>query len=302
MASQSTRAAPLRSLACVPGPLHPARRSLPPQRRTRLAHTPQCACTAALQGVVPAATHHAAGSRSSLSDYKNNRIRRVDISTGATTTLAGSGSAGFKDDVGTNAQFNKPSYVAIAPNGAFALVAVRLWPPAHRLAPCPPQRRTRLAHSHPRPAPPPSKVWCWPPPHTAPSARSSLSVCSRSMHRRTKPATASAVSTSAPERPPPSPAAAYGALGTTSAPAHNSPPPLASQSTRSATSCSLLCVPDPLHPRVVAFPSTAHPPRTHAPVRLHSRPPRCGARHHTPRRRLAPRSACARAQCIAGLL
>ena len=58
-------------------------------------------------------------------DASNNRIRRVDIATGATTTLAGSGSAGFLDGDGAIAQFNKPAGVAIDPSGTFALVAVR---------------------------------------------------------------------------------------------------------------------------------------------------------------------------------
>tara|TARA_B100000795_G_scaffold171699_1_gene129442 strand:+ start:907 stop:1221 length:315 start_codon:yes stop_codon:yes gene_type:complete len=82
-------------------------------------------------------------------DTYNHRIRRVDITTGATTTLAGSGVAGFKDDdVGTNAQFNKLVYIAIAPNGAFALVTVRAWPRAHPARRgLPLQRRTRLAHT-----------------------------------------------------------------------------------------------------------------------------------------------------------
>ena len=84
------------------------------------------------------ATHRAAGSllaqraraRCTSQDTNNYRIRRVDISTGATTTLAGSGVAGFKDDDdSTNAQFYNPIDVAIAPSGDFALVAVRAWPP-----------------------------------------------------------------------------------------------------------------------------------------------------------------------------
>ena len=59
-------------------------------------------------------------------DRSNNRIRRVDIATGATTTLAGSGVGGFKDDaVGTNAQFREAVDIKIDPSGTFALVAVR---------------------------------------------------------------------------------------------------------------------------------------------------------------------------------
>ena len=59
-------------------------------------------------------------------DQNNQRIRRVDIATGATTTLAGSGSAGFRDGAGGSAQFNYPRGVAIEPSGGYALVAVRV--------------------------------------------------------------------------------------------------------------------------------------------------------------------------------
>ena len=79
-------------------------------------------------------------------DEGNHRIRRVDIATGATTTLAGSGIWGFLDGAGGSAQFNNPSGIAIDPSGAFALVAVRRPPPYPRI---PPSRRrhTRLAHT-----------------------------------------------------------------------------------------------------------------------------------------------------------
>jgi len=88
-------------------------------------------------------------SRLTHQDQINNRIRRVDISTGATTTLAGSGDRGVKDDdVGTNAQLNRPLGVAIDPSGTFALVAVRAWPPASRASwPSSPLRRARLTHT-----------------------------------------------------------------------------------------------------------------------------------------------------------
>ncbi len=104
--------------------------------------------------MVPAATHRAAGlllvqrvlTPDASQDQNNHRIRRVDITTGATTTLAGSGVQGFKDDdIGINAQF-RPSDVAIDASSTFALVAVRapLHPSRRAL---PPQRRTRLAHT-----------------------------------------------------------------------------------------------------------------------------------------------------------
>eukprot|EP00964_Phaeocystis_antarctica_P038905 scaffold22249_cov80-Phaeocystis_antarctica.AAC.1 len=73
-------------------------------------------------------------------DQYNQRIRRVEIATGATTTLAGSGSAGFGDGAGGSARFKYPGGVAIDPTGGFALVAVRASPaspasrhPAYRL-------------------------------------------------------------------------------------------------------------------------------------------------------------------------
>ena len=60
--------------------------------------------------------------------HGDHRIRRVDIATGATTTLAGSGTGGFLDGDGDSAQFNYLMGVAIDPNGTFALVAVRASP------------------------------------------------------------------------------------------------------------------------------------------------------------------------------
>ena len=57
-------------------------------------------------------------------DLSNHRVRRVDLATGATTTLAGSGAAGFRDGDRASARFNSPNDVAIDPSGTFALVTV----------------------------------------------------------------------------------------------------------------------------------------------------------------------------------
>ncbi|SVC59026.1 uncharacterized protein METZ01_LOCUS311880, partial [marine metagenome] len=44
-----------------------------------------------------------------VGDYSNNKIRKIVISTGAVTTLAGSGSSGSTDGTGTSASFYNPS-------------------------------------------------------------------------------------------------------------------------------------------------------------------------------------------------
>ena len=75
----------------------------------------------------------------------NNRIRRVVIATGTTTTLAGSGTQGFLDGASGSARFNGPVDAAIDPSGTFALVAVR-WPPPNPRIPQSRRRHTRLAH------------------------------------------------------------------------------------------------------------------------------------------------------------
>eukprot|EP00964_Phaeocystis_antarctica_P132270 scaffold96327_cov60-Phaeocystis_antarctica.AAC.2 len=237
--------------------------------------------------------------------YGSRGLRELSVSTtGATTTLAGSGVRGFKDDdVGTNAQFDNPAEVAIDPSGTFALVAVRAWPPAPRaswLSPAAaPLPRTHAPGPHRRPL-----RW-WPPRHTPPPpACSSLSVCSRPTHRRTMDSTAFAVSTSAPERPPLSPAAAslaptpLAGMGgasrtTTSAPASNSTFPLASKSTRAAPLRSLLCVPGPLHPARRGLPLQRRPRLAHTrprpappPSKVWWPPP------HAAPPAFAPRSAC----------
>ena len=52
-----------------------------------------------------------------VADQANHLIRKIDVSTQTVSTLAGSGTAGFKDDTGSAAQFDAPSGIACASNG-----------------------------------------------------------------------------------------------------------------------------------------------------------------------------------------
>ncbi len=52
-----------------------------------------------------------------VADEANHLIRKIELSTRTVSTLAGSGTAGFKDDTGPAAQFNAPSGIACASNG-----------------------------------------------------------------------------------------------------------------------------------------------------------------------------------------
>eukprot|EP01047_Picozoa_sp_COSAG01_P076357 COSAG01_NODE_13378_length_1594_cov_0.985953_1_plen_339_part_00 len=58
-----------------------------------------------------------------VADDHNHRIRHIVLATQAVTTLAGSGTNGFANGIGTAAQFNFPTGVAISGDGTFALVA-----------------------------------------------------------------------------------------------------------------------------------------------------------------------------------
>lgn len=51
-----------------------------------------------------------------VSDSGNNRIRRISVD-GITTTIAGSGSAGFADDTLSRAEFNNPQAIVLTPGG-----------------------------------------------------------------------------------------------------------------------------------------------------------------------------------------
>ena len=48
-----------------------------------------------------------------VADQNNHKIRKIVISTGVVTTLAGSGSSGATDDSGTSARFNGPRGITI---------------------------------------------------------------------------------------------------------------------------------------------------------------------------------------------
>ncbi|EOD31059.1 hypothetical protein EMIHUDRAFT_434364 [Emiliania huxleyi CCMP1516] len=63
------------------------------------------------------------GSALFVADSSNHKIRRVEVATGAVTTLAGSGEEGGADGVGDAAQFYNPSGVAISPDGGALFVA-----------------------------------------------------------------------------------------------------------------------------------------------------------------------------------
>ncbi|EOD27814.1 hypothetical protein EMIHUDRAFT_353638 [Emiliania huxleyi CCMP1516] len=58
-----------------------------------------------------------------VADFSNNKIRRVEVTTGAVTTIAGSGIKGSADGLGDAAQFCCPAGIAISPDGGALFVA-----------------------------------------------------------------------------------------------------------------------------------------------------------------------------------
>ncbi|MFA6391614.1 MAG: FG-GAP-like repeat-containing protein [Patescibacteria group bacterium] len=52
-----------------------------------------------------------------VADTNNHRIRKIVITTGVVSTVAGSGNAGYVDAIGTKAVFSYPEYVKWAPDG-----------------------------------------------------------------------------------------------------------------------------------------------------------------------------------------
>ena len=55
-------------------------------------------------------------------EHGGHRVRGIDLSTSAVTTLAGS-SGGYTDGTGTSARFYYPSAVVISPDGSMAYIA-----------------------------------------------------------------------------------------------------------------------------------------------------------------------------------
>ena len=63
------------------------------------------------------------GSALFVADNDNHKIRRVEVATGAVTTLAGSGAMGSADGVGGAAEFRCPWGVTVSPDGSALFVA-----------------------------------------------------------------------------------------------------------------------------------------------------------------------------------
>jgi DNA-binding beta-propeller fold protein YncE len=63
------------------------------------------------------------GSFALVADTYNHLIRQIVLSSSAVTTVAGAGSSGSTNGIGTNAKFYYPTGVAISPDRSFAVVA-----------------------------------------------------------------------------------------------------------------------------------------------------------------------------------
>ena len=61
-------------------------------------------------------------SRALVGDQNNNRVRLIDTSSLQVTTVAGSGTFGGANGIGTSATFNAPRYIAVSSNDKFAVV------------------------------------------------------------------------------------------------------------------------------------------------------------------------------------
>jgi sugar lactone lactonase YvrE len=57
-----------------------------------------------------------------VADYSGHRIRRINITTKAVTTIAGNGTSGYLDSTGVSAKFSYPSGVCISPDGSTLFV------------------------------------------------------------------------------------------------------------------------------------------------------------------------------------
>ena len=65
------------------------------------------------------------GSSLFVADKGNHKIRKIDVATRAVTTLAGTGSTGCKDGVGSKATFNCPMCIVLSRDGTSLFVADR---------------------------------------------------------------------------------------------------------------------------------------------------------------------------------
>lgn len=60
-----------------------------------------------------------------VADYYNNMIRKVNVSSGEVTTVAGSGAAGFSDGLSTEATFDRPAGIAALSDGSLLIADSR---------------------------------------------------------------------------------------------------------------------------------------------------------------------------------